>query len=428
MSDPMTRPNLRHLRAYSLAVREHNISRAAEAAHITQSAVSQAVAKLEAHYGCRLLERSAAGVWPTSLGSVAAERIDRALARLHAACQRATQARGARSPGSTPGASPGAAAPERMLTLSQLAAFLATAQAGGFKAGARHLGLSQPSVHRAVRQLQDVLGIALLEQTSLGLAPTRAGADFAASVALILKEIDLVADDLDEARGRHRGRVAIGSLALGRSELVPRAVARAVKAFPDAQFLIQDGTYDQLLHGLRAGELDLIVTAARPLPTDDVVEVPLFDDVLAVVARADHPLAVRGVGTLEDLRRYPWILPRRDTPTRQRCDALLAQIGGPEQVGLVETGALVSVRALLLESDRLTVLSRRQIAVDVKSGLLAALDVPLPEPRRSIVATLRRDWKPTQVQATLLEELQAITREWAQEDGASAQGALGGAA
>jgi DNA-binding transcriptional LysR family regulator len=62
MAEPMTRPNLRHLRAFSLAVGARSISRAAEAAHITQSAVSQAVAKLEAHYGCRLLERSAAGV------------------------------------------------------------------------------------------------------------------------------------------------------------------------------------------------------------------------------------------------------------------------------------------------------------------------------------------------------------------------------
>jgi DNA-binding transcriptional LysR family regulator len=406
-------PNLRHLRAFSLAVQERNISRAAEAARITQSAVSQAVAKLEAHYGCRLLERSAAGVYPTALGGVAVERIDRALARLAAASQRAAthQTRGPRG-----GRRPGAAEPDRMITLSQLTAFLATAQAGGFKAGARQLGLSQPSVHRAVRQLQDVLGVELLEQTSLGLAPTRGGADFAASVALILKEIELVADDLDEARGHHRGRVAIGSLALGRSELVPRAVARAVKAFPDASFLIQDGSYDQLLRDLRAGELDLIVTAGRPLSSDDVVAVPLFEDVLAVVARAGHPLVRDGVAALEDLGRYPWILPRYGTPTRRRCDALLEQIGGPRPIGLIETGALVSVRALLLDSDRLTLLSRRQIAVDVDSGLLATIDVPVPSPRRTIVATLRRDWKPTQVQAALLEELKAITREWAAAD------------
>lgn len=412
----MQRPNLRHLRAFSLAVKERNISRAAEAARITQSAVSQAVAKLEAHYGCRLLERGAAGVFPTALGKVAVDRIDLALSRLAAATQRAAASRGGRRPG--------AAGLDRMVTLSQLAAFLATAQAGGFKAGARKLGLSQPSVHRAVRQLQDVLGVELLEQTSLGLTPTRGGSDFAAAVALILKEIDLIADDLDEARGQHRGHVAIGSLALGRSELVPRAVARVVKDFPGAGFLIQDGSYDQLLRGLRAGELDLIVTAGRPLSTDDVVEVPLFEDVLAVVARAGHPLARDGLRSLEDLGRYPWILPRYGTPTRRRCDALLQQIGGAVDAGLIETGALVSVRALLLESDRLTLLSRRQIAVDVDSGLLATIDVPVPSPRRTIVATLRRDWKPTQVQTALLEELKAITREWAAADAALSGRAL----
>src|SRR3546814_5104466 len=89
---------------------------------------------------------------------------------------------------------------------------------------------------------------------------------------------------------------------------------------------MQDGSYYLLLHSLRAGELDLIVTTARPLHNDDVVEVPLFEDTLAVVARAGHPLVRDGVGSLEDLARYPWILPRHGTPTRRRCDALLQQI------------------------------------------------------------------------------------------------------
>ncbi len=409
-----TRPNLRHLRAFSLAVREGNISRAAEAARVTQSAVSQAVARLEAHYGCRLLERGTTGVYPTELGRVAVERIDRALERLRAATQRVCAGRGNRGSGG--------ALPDRMLTLSQLDAFVATARAGGFKAGAKRLGISQPSVHRAVRQLQDVLGVDLLEQTSLGLAPTRSGADFAASVGLILKEIDLVADDLDEARGRHQGRVAIGALALGRTELVPRAVARAARAFPEANFLIQDGTYDQLLHGLRAGDLDLIVTAGRPLPTDDVVEVLLFEDRLSVVARADHPLIVKGMASIADLARYPWILPREGTPTRRSCDALLDRVGAQHEKGLLETGSQASVRGLLLESDRLTVLSRHQISPELEAGLLAAVDIDLPELQRTIVATLRRDWKPTQVQAALLGELKAITQAWSAAD-AKAQAA-----
>jgi len=402
------RPNLRHLRAFSLVVRDRNISRAAEMAHITQSAVSQAVGKLELFYGCRLLDRGSSGVYPTDLGRVAVERVDRALSRLRAATQRVCALRGPRRNDPV--------APDRMVTLSQLAAFAATAQAGGFKAGGRLLGISQPSVHRAVRQLQDLLGVELLEHTSLGFAPTRSGADFAAAVALILKEIDLIADDLDEARGHHRGRVAIGSLALGRSELVPRAVARVAQAFPAAHFLIQDGTYDQLVHGLRSGDLDLMVTAARPLVTDDIVDLPLFEDTLAVVARADHPLVAKGRVSLADLGRYGWVLPRQGTPTRRRCDALLQAAGAEQSGGMIETGALVSVRALLMESDRLSVLSRRQIALELEAGLLAALDVPLPDPARTIVATYRQDWKPTQVQAAVLAELQAITREWTESD------------
>ncbi len=173
---------------------------------------------------------------------------------------------------------------------------------------------------------------------------------------------------------------------------------------------------------LRAGDLDLIVTAGRPLPTDDVVEVLLFEDRLSVVARADHPLIVKGMASIADLARYPWILPREGTPTRRSCDALLDRVGAQHEKGLLETGSQASVRGLLLESDRLTVLSRHQISPELEAGLLAAVDIDLPELQRTIVATLRRDWKPTQVQAALLGELKAITQAWSAAD-AKAQAA-----
>lgn len=402
-------PNLRHLRVFSLVVRDGNISKAAAAANVTQSAASQAIGRLERRYGCRLLTRGPSGAHPTTLGRVAAHRIDRALEMLYVATRRLCAPRGYSEAESN--------AIQRMLSASQLAAFSAATRAGGFKAGARLLGISQPSVHRAVRQLQEIIGIQLVESTSQGVTPTRAGAAFARSITLAIREIDLIADDLDEARGQHRGRVKIGSLALGRSELVPRAVARVVEQFPNADFLIQDGTYEQLLRDLCSGDLDLIVNAARPLYAEDITTIHLFNDKLAIVARAGHPLAADVVRSPDDLARYPWIVPRAGTPTRSRCDEFLRKIGGVRSGGLVETGAMVSVRGLLLESDRLTLLSRRQITADLEAGLLAAIDVPLAAPGRSIVATVRKDWKPTQVQAAVLEELKNITREWAEADG-----------
>ncbi|MEQ9200140.1 MAG: LysR family transcriptional regulator, partial [Rhodospirillales bacterium] len=69
------RPNIRHLRAFSLTVCHNNVSRAAQLAHLSQSAVSQAIARLEDHYGCSLLERRNTGVYPTAYGMIAARRI-----------------------------------------------------------------------------------------------------------------------------------------------------------------------------------------------------------------------------------------------------------------------------------------------------------------------------------------------------------------
>src|SRR3546814_19578718 len=90
-----------------------------------------------------------------------------------------------------------------------------------------------------------------------------------------------------------------------------------------------------------------LVTTARPLHNDDVVAVPLFEDTLAVVARAGHPLVREGVGSLADLGRYPWILPRYGTPTPRRCDALLQPTGGVVTHGLLEPRPPDSVSPLL---------------------------------------------------------------------------------
>ena len=246
------RPNLRHLRAFAAAARQQNISKAAVFCHLSQSAVSQAILKLERHYGCALLERRNNGVHPTAYGSIAAERVERAFDRLRIALERVVPARRT-----------GGEGPERLISVSQLAALSAVAAAGGFKAGARRLGLAQPSVHRALRDLEALLGASLMERTSRGFAATRQGAALALDATLALKEIDHIRDDIDLARGRFEGRVAVGSLALGQSDLLPNAINAIGERFPNARFLLQDGSFEQLYRALQQGEIDLIIGARR---------------------------------------------------------------------------------------------------------------------------------------------------------------------
>jgi DNA-binding transcriptional LysR family regulator len=391
------RPNLRHLRAFAVAAEHQNISKAAEICHLSQSAVSQAIHGLEQFYDCALLERRNNGVYPTAYGRIAADRIDRAFDRLAGAVDRAGGARRQ------------LAGTERLISATQLAALGAVAAAGGFKAGAQRLGLTQPSVHRAVRDLEALLGVELVERTSLGFTPSRHGAAFALDATLVLKEIDHIADDIDLARGRFEGRVAVGSLALGQSDILPRAINALTGRFPNARFFLQDGSFEQLYRALRHGEIDLIIGARRLTEEPGLAQEVLFTDHLSVMARPGHPLQQAESLSVDRLMDWPWVVPRPGTPTRACCEALFAHCPEKPPRGLIETGSMVMVRGLIAGSDRLTVLSRRQVAVEEKAGLLAPLDFTLPEMERDIALMTRQNWLPTELQTALVAELRSLT-------------------
>ena len=132
--------NLRHLRGLT-AVHEHgSISAAAGAVGLSQPALTQGILKLEKLMGEVLFERRPDGIVPTAAGELVVDRARACLAHL---------ATGTRQVGGT------AFEPDRRLSMTQLRAFVALVRAGSISAAAADLGLSQPAVHRAVRELEE---------------------------------------------------------------------------------------------------------------------------------------------------------------------------------------------------------------------------------------------------------------------------------
>jgi DNA-binding transcriptional LysR family regulator len=69
--------NLRHLYAVAEIARQGSVRRAAGIVHLSQPALTQALAQAEEALGQRLFERAASGMVPTPAASALAERIDR---------------------------------------------------------------------------------------------------------------------------------------------------------------------------------------------------------------------------------------------------------------------------------------------------------------------------------------------------------------
>ena len=147
-----------------------------------------------------------------------------------------------------------------------------------------------------------------------------------------------------------------------------------------------------------------------PAPFEDIVQEHVFDDPLAIVVGAGHPLAGVAAPTLAALARFPWIAPRRDSPLRRHFDALVVRLERRPAVAPIECNSLVAARSLLIASDRVMLLSEHQIHHELETGQLVALPHPFGPVTRSIGLTVRRGWRPTEVQAQLVEGLRRHAR------------------
>jgi LysR family transcriptional regulator of gallate degradation len=167
-----------------------------------------------------------------------------------------------------------------------------------------------------------------------------------------------------------------------------------------------EGTFEALAAELRAGDIDFIFGALRPIEfASDLQGEPLADDELAVVARAAHPWARRRRIPANELARAGWVLPRVNTPTRTLFERALTQRGFQPPKVVVETSDLAVLRGVLLATDFLGAISPRQLSFELAAGLLTVLPIPLPETRRPIGITRRTDSLPSPGAKLLMEEI-----------------------
>ena len=345
--DPIYTLNLRHLDALSVIARAGSLSAAAGQVNLSQPALAQAVGKLERHLDIRLFERQAAGMRPTAGGAAWIRRVEHALRYLVQGVRLVR--RSARL------------APldhiERRVSMIQLRALVAVERVSSYAAAAEQIGLSQPAVYRAVRELQDALGAQLLVRAGRAVRPTDLASRFVRFVRLMLAELRTGLDEI--AAGKHGGgRISIGTLPMARAVFLPDLLARFAQEHPGASVEVREAPYGELLIALRRGDIDLVIGGAmrHPAPANDVEQDSLFDDELFIVGHVTHPLRRKRLVTIRDLLAYPhaaqlgnsvphpW---RRaaDAPDRMRLGAGDARTDAQGRLAQLDVAGPVPVRA-----------------------------------------------------------------------------------
>jgi DNA-binding transcriptional LysR family regulator len=154
------------------------------------------------------------------------------------------------------------------------------------------LGIPQPTLSRSIARLESDLGVPLFHRPGRSIKLTRHGRLLLdaseRAVATLSASLQLLADEADPSRGR----VALAFLHTLGTEAVPRMLRDFRNTHPGVRFALVQGSSDVLLARLRAGEVDVCLTA--PLPDEPgVVARKLDEERIDLFVPADHRFARR---------------------------------------------------------------------------------------------------------------------------------------
>ncbi len=209
--------------------------------------------------------------------------------------------------------------------------FEAVAKHGSISRAAANLNLTQPAVSMQIKQLEEQIGLPLIDQIGKRLFLTEAGHELRGHARRIaIQVVDLNAA-MDQFRGLERGLLRIAVMATA-NYFLPPLIARFREQHPGVRISLQVANRESLLAALTDNRTDLAITG-QPPDSVDVVAQHFMDNPLVVIAAPAHQLAAQRRIPLRRLEEETHVVREPGSGTRAVTDRYFAEHGVEYQHG-----------------------------------------------------------------------------------------------
>lgn len=268
--------------------------------------------------------------------------------------------------------------PDDRIKQRHLRCLVEVVRLGRLAAAAEAMSVTPSAASKTLRELEEIVGVKLVERSRRGLAPTAAGdilyRHASASLTALQRGVELVA----LGHGAAQPRILVGVLPNFAVQVMPEAIRRFKQTMPQVPVRVMTGTNQSLLNQLRAGELDFVL--GRLAAPDEMMALyfeRLYLERFAIVCRPDHPLLAPGVLEAGNATDFPVILPPYGTVIRPEIDRFLIGRGLTSFSDVIETMVPEFARKYVLLGDALWVVPQGVVADDLGSGLLSELPIDM---------------------------------------------------
>lgn len=257
-------------------------------------------------------------------------------------------------------------------SLRQLRVFVAVAHAGSFSRAGERIGLSQSAVSHSVKELENELGVKLLDRTTREVVLTEAGEQLAGRLERLLEELNSTLLDTRSVGHQLSGTVRVAASQTISAHLMPQSIAAASLEFPAIRFILHDRPQQWVLQSIRQGEVDFGIVI-DPIQAGDLDCEAVLSEPFLLLCRSDHVLATRDHVPWQALQGVNLVLQDYASGSRPLIDDALARQG---------------IEAKIVQQIGHPATLYPMVEAGIGLSVLPALALPLPQGRPLVVKRL----------------------------------------
>lgn len=291
------------------------------------------------------------------------------------------------------------------MQLKSLKIFCDVVRRRSFSRAADDNGISQSSASQMVHQLEEQLGIQLLDRSKRPFVLTEEGERYYDGCRQLVKQYDKLVDEVRTLHDETAGRLTVASIySVGLAHMSAFMRKFATK-YPDAKVRLEYLHPARVIEAVEAGEADLGLVS-YPEESRHVQMIPWRSEKLVLVCHPAHALAGENSIPLDKLADEPFVGFESELRVRAEIDRLLMINKVNVNVSL-EFDNIETIKRAIEINEGVSLLPESTVAWEVQSGLLAQVKLDDVSLERPLGIIHRRDRNLGTIGRQFVELLQA---------------------
>jgi DNA-binding transcriptional LysR family regulator len=208
---------------------------------------------------------------------------------------------------------------------NRLKAFCLIVEMKSFSRAAEATLITQSAMSHMIKNLEDEMGVKLLNRSRKTVVPTPAGGLFYRNAKKILDQYSTMEDSIYTLINKIKGTLCIGASATVASYLLPQVFYSFLRSYPEVRIDLSVSSTEKIINYLHEGRIECAIVEGN-LKNSTLFSYEIAEDDIVIIASNDNPLTKKKVITHGDLLSQPFIMAETGSGIREFIDDLLQDL------------------------------------------------------------------------------------------------------